>query len=100
MDTNEKRRKAEELARQLRELNEQVGNEERRCQHDWNEPISDPEAYQAAEFDHYEPHGSDPEPIYRYHTAYRDRWSRTCKKCGKKEYTQKRKTVATAPDFG
>ena len=100
MNTKEKRALIAQRAAELKRLNEEVANEERTCQHDWSNPAYDPDTKLEGTFDHYEPHGSDPEPIYNYHEVKVDRWSRTCKKCGKKEYTKKQKSVATAPDFG
>ena len=99
MNTIEKRERAAELAKELRCLNAEIHKEEQGCQHDFADPVYDPEGYQKGEFDHYEPHGSDPEPVYRYHTESKARWSRTCKKCGKKEYTYHQKPVGFVPDF-
>jgi hypothetical protein len=51
-------------------------------------------------YDHLEPHGSDPEPIYvQAGTRLIPRWHQTCKKCGKQRYTEKTKTKQVGPDF-
>jgi len=100
MDTKEKRALIRERAVELKRLREEVESEEAACEHDWAKTIYDPDTKMEGVFDHFEPHGSDPEPIYNYHEVKVDRWSRRCRKCGKKEFTRKQKTVETAPDFG
>jgi len=62
------------------------------CLHEWSEVQYDPESYQKAHFSHYE-------PTYTYSTAYKDRWSRVCKKCGKVEYSYEKKPVKYEPFF-
>ena len=89
----------EQLERTLRNKKESLSYKQNNCAHDWSEPKSDPESYQYPVFDHYEPHGSDPEPIYNYITKYKNRWSRYCKKCAKTEYTYEQKAVKYVPDF-
>lgn len=98
--TREKRQRAVDLAEQLRRLNEEVTQEERDCRHQWTEPVYEPASELEYVFDHFEGHGSDPEPIYRTYPTIKARWSRTCMKCGKKEYTQKQKPSQMVPDFG
>ena len=99
MSTQEKRILRESLLSQAQALGEDIAREERDCQHVFDDAVYDPESYQEAIFDRYESRGSDPEPIYHYQAAIRPRWSRTCTKCGKKEYTYYQKPVAHAPDF-
>lgn len=74
----------------IRQLQQQISKEEeaiRRCDHDFKEPVYDPEPYKEPIFSHYDGGGSDPNPIYNYVDRTKDRWSRECKKCGKFEYT-------------
>jgi hypothetical protein len=89
----------EKLAEELESKKQLQYQLERNCNHDWNPTIYDPENYQEAVYDHLEPHGSDPEPIFRYYPAKRDRWSRTCKLCGRKEYTKEQKPTEYQPSF-
>ena len=88
----------EELEEEIRKLRVAQAN----CNHDWADPVYDPykeEIMRAVP----DIHGSDyylvPEGTGTYRTV--DRWSRTCRKCGKKEYTQKRGTavIDTGPQF-
>ena len=74
-------------------------NLENNCQHDWEKTKSVPEEYKDAVFSHFEPHGSDPEPIYNYVTKLKPRWSRTCKNCGKIEYTYEQIPTVYEPKF-
>jgi hypothetical protein len=63
------------------------------------DPIQRPEMY----FDHLEPHGSDPEPIYTHTGRMVDitpRWKQTCNLCGMTRYTTKtRWKQASEPYF-
>lgn len=101
MNTKEKKERAKHLFDEANKLLDEVSKEVQACHHDWTPVISEPEKYREAVFDHYEPHGSDPEPIYKYYDAWKPRWSRTCKKCGHKEYTyEMRPSGKTEPYFG
>lgn len=100
MSIQEKKELAKKLLEQAHKLNNEINREVQLCHHEWTPVISEPEKYQGAEFDHYEPHGSDPEPIYRYFDAWKPRWSRTCKKCSHKEYTYEMRPTKTEPYFG
>ena len=86
------------LSKQLTDLQEKQNKLERNCIHQWVTKY-DPEPYKEAVYDHLEPHGSDPEPIYRYYDATRDRWSRTCKLCGKTEFTYIQAPTKLEPKF-
>lgn len=89
----------EKLRKELLEKEGAQRNLESNCVHKWDETEYDAEEYQEAVYSHLEGHGSDPTPVYNYHTAKKDRWSRTCIKCGKKEYTYTKKAVKYEPDF-
>lgn len=71
------------------------------CHHSWSNVKYDPEKYRESHFSHYEPHGSDPYPVYvdSDTISTKDRWSRTCSKCGKVEYTYEQKAVKYEPKF-
>jgi hypothetical protein len=92
---------AQEKINKLREELESLKNIQDSCEHIWKETVYDPDTVSVATYDHLEPHGSDPIPIYTYHNKERSRWSRTCEKCGVKEYTTKTKVVRveTEPEF-
>lgn len=89
----------EKLKRELEEKERLQSNMERNCVHEWKETKYDPEEYQQPVYSHMEGHGSDPYPVYNYHPAKKDRWSRECAKCGKKEYTYEQAPVKYAPKF-
>ncbi len=95
--------KVEELRRaqdDVARLRKEIEVQQRNCSHDWGDTVSDPIITPRSRFSHYEGHGSDPNPIHvpDGHDT-KPRWSRTCKRCGKVEYTEKRKAVETKPDF-
>jgi hypothetical protein len=69
------------------------------CIHEWSQVKYDPEKYKEFHVTHYVAHGSDPEPEGFYRDAEKDRWSRTCPKCGKVEYTYEKKPVKYEPAF-
>ncbi|MDD4779189.1 MAG: hypothetical protein PHT02_01105 [Tissierellia bacterium] len=87
------------LEKQLNETKSRQNNLESNCKHQWGETKYDPEEYQEAVYSHLEGHGSDPEPIYNYYPAKKDRWSRVCKICGKKEYTYEKAPTKYEPKF-
>ena len=71
-------------------------NQQKNCSHTWSEPKYDPEAYKEHRIDFSRPgesHGSDYYPATYWADTSRARWSRTCTKCGKKEYTYQQETV-------
>lgn len=93
------REEIERLERELNEKKKALQDKIRNCDHEWTDVKYDPEHYKKSIFSHYEPHGSDPEPIYEYVPATKDRWSRTCKKCGKIEYGYKKGVVKEEIQF-
>jgi hypothetical protein len=72
------------------------------CNHDWDQPIYEPEIVKEASGFKTVGQGSDvwtqPEG---YHNAEKSRWSRECKICGHKQYTNKLNIVdiKTEPKF-
>lgn len=90
----------EQLERELKRKKDQLRYTQASCTHVWNEAVYDPESYQdlVADYTQQATHYDIPAPG-RWVTKSRSRWSRACKKCGKKEYTTKQKTVKTEPDF-
>lgn len=100
MSTREKIVRADMLARELGSLREQIAREQRACSHAWEPTRYDPEKGSRAEFDHFEGHGSDPEPVYNHYPIDIPRWSRVCSKCGKVEYTKEQRPTKTEPHFG
>lgn len=89
----------ERLKRELSEKERQQKTLERDCNHKWGDTQYDPEEYMEPAFSHFEGHGSDPVPRYNYYPAKKDRWSRECKKCGKKEYTYEKAPTKYEPKF-
>lgn len=74
--------------------------EQENCQHEWDKIKYDPEIKKEPYGYRIEHQGVDMWPVPEgYRDVAYDRWSRICKKCGKVEYTTKRKVVATEPDF-
>lgn len=73
--------------------------EQNNCQHDWGEVKYDPEFKSIPKFqDRFV--GSDYMPeLVGYDEKKIDRWSRTCKKCGKVEYTKQQQAVKYEPKF-
>lgn len=63
--------------------------EQANCTHEWNRVKYDPEIQRTPEFeDHWQ--GVDCFPVIcGWKEETKARWSRTCKKCGKVEYTYK-----------
>lgn len=89
----------EQLKREYESKLSALRTEQRNCCHEWDEVKYDPEEIK--------------EPIYEtrfqgvdcyfetvgHKTVKNDRWSRTCKKCGKVEYTKERVAVKYEPKF-
>ncbi len=76
-----------------------IEQEQRNCNHEWAAPKYDPEIQKIPQYkDRFI--GSDYMPIIDgYGEKKIDRWSRTCKKCGKVEYTKEQVVVKTVPKF-
>ena len=101
MNTQTKRVQRDALLSQVRALTEEIERDERECgTHFWSDPISDPEPYVEATGFKMVAQGSDVYPeATGYHETTRARWSRTCVKCGKKDYTYQTKPSAFVPNF-
>ena len=91
----------ERLEEELKRKKKTLQYEQAKCYHVWDEGVYDPESYEELVSDYTQTatHYDIPAPG-KWVTKSKARWSRTCKKCGKKEYTTKQKTVKTEPDFG
>jgi hypothetical protein len=90
-----------ELRSRLKVLDSEIEFVQRRCSHDFpKEAKYDPETEKVPYGIKYEGHGSD---LYPVASGYTDkevpRWSRTCKLCGKIEYTKKQEPTAFKPKF-
>jgi hypothetical protein len=85
--------------RNIRFRKEALHAKQNACYHSWSEPKYEPETYQDYTFSHYESHGSDPNPVYHAVNRQRDRWSRVCCKCDKKEFTYTQKAIKLEPEF-
>ena len=74
--------------------------EQNNCNHEWGEIKYDPEIKKEPYGYKSVGHGSDiwvePEG---YHDIEYKRWSRTCKKCGKVEYTKQQVAIKFEPKF-
>jgi len=85
--------KIDELQRQLRALKISQSNHI----HEWDNAIYDPETIKEGYGSVQDGAGSDPHWSYAgYHDVQKDRWSRECKICGKKEYTYKQDPVISS----
>lgn len=91
----------ERLERQLQEAKNAQKKLESSCHHQWEEPKYDPKYEDNYVFKGYTGHGSDPTPVYDTikDDKKSDRWSRSCLRCGKKEYTTQTEAVKTKPKF-
>ena len=91
-------REEEIRARHERELRELL-DEQKNCNHEWNEIKFDPEIVKEPRYE-IRRQGVDCWPeIVGYTEKKVDRWSRTCKKCGKVEYTTEQVAVKYEPKF-
>ena len=90
--------KVSRLAKEMRDAQQQISA----CQNEYGVPVRASRQRLESVFDHYEPHGSDPEPIFNHYTITETGWERTCRHCGYTEYTNKLKPVVKEyePDFG
>ena len=80
----------EALKREIHLLERQIES----CRHDWGEAVYDPEKFREGYGSRLVTQGSDHWIEYEgFRDAIRPRWSRTCKLCGKKEYTYTQETV-------
>jgi len=87
-----------QLQEEIKSLEEQIKN----CNHSFAIPIYDPETVREGYGSKQDGTGSDPHWSYAgYHDVQKDRWSRTCLECGKKEYTYKQSQIIAGfkPDF-
>ncbi len=90
------------LEKEAKTLRQKIEDEQERCFHEWGaseyEPFQKTQGYGIKLVGR----GSDPSTEYEvYKEVTVDRWSRTCLKCGKVQYADKRKTkvVDEGPDF-
>lgn len=100
MTTNEK--ESEKLVDVVKRLTKELDATYsliKNCDHKFTDPIPTTREYQEPVFLRYEPHGSDPEPIYEWITKFENGWSRECTKCGYEEYTTKTKPTNYVPNF-
>ena len=83
----------------IKELRREIEIEENKigkCKHSFTEPIYDPESVMEGYGSVQDGAGSDPHWSYAgYHTVQKDRWSRFCTICGKKEFTNKQEVILT-----
>jgi len=79
------------------QLSEKLVQSEKRmadCKHDFAVPIYDPETVQQGYGSIQDGAGSDPHWSFKgYYDVEKPRWSRECKKCGKKEFTYTQEPV-------
>lgn len=82
--------KQEDLLRQINESKTRMAN----CKHDFDKTIYDPSIEKVGYGSVQDGAGSDPHWSYAgYYDEEKPRWSRTCKLCGKIEYTQEQEIV-------
>lgn len=89
--------KIERLTAELDAAKKQVAE----CGHVFSKPTCVTKEVNEPIFDHYEGHGSDPEPVYRFVPRTEYGWEQICEKCGYREYTTSTKPVISGyvPDF-
>lgn len=90
----------EQLKREYENKLNTLRTEQNNCKHEWGEVKYDPEikrepygyrtVFQGSD------HWGEPEG---YHDVEHKRWSRTCKKCGKVEYTKEQVAIKYVPKF-
>jgi len=84
-------------AQKIEDLKRQIQAEEqklRNCKHSFEDAIFDPEITREPSGYTLEVHGSDAYPVATgYKDVSKNRWSRECSICGKKEYTYNQKPV-------
>lgn len=93
----------EEIRRLERELNEKkeaLNKKQSNCEHEWLDTKYDPEEILIQYCTGgYEGTGVDKWPKTAYRKGKKDRWSRTCEKCGKVEYSYVQKATRYEPYF-
>ncbi len=84
-------------AERIQQLQQEIENAKSRiskCQHIFKDAIFDPETVKEGYGSVQDGAGSDPHWSYEgYRDVQKDRWSRECEKCGKKEYTYSQEPV-------
>jgi len=84
------RKKIEQLKKDIAQLENIIAN----CKHNFTKPIYDAETVKEGYGSVQDGAGSDPHWSYAgYHDVQKDRWSRECEICGKKEYTYEQAPV-------
>jgi hypothetical protein len=90
----------EQLKKEYEEKLATLRREQCNCNHVWSEPIYDPEIKRVPSDYEMITQGSD---VWYMPSSYKEvrdpRWSRTCKNCGKVEYTKESVVIKTAPKF-
>jgi hypothetical protein len=91
---------ADRIRRLEREL-ETAKDTQAKCRHEFSKPAQATREVPESVYDHLEPHGSDPEPIFRTYMRTEYGWERECTLCGYTEYTTKTRPVIERhePDF-
>lgn len=89
----------EQLKKEYEDKLSALRKEQSNCTHVWGDVKYDPEIQKIPKFeDRYV--GSDYIPEFvGYDEKTIDRWSRTCKKCGKVEYTKEKVATMYEPKF-
>jgi hypothetical protein len=100
-DPFELRKKITSLSTELESAKKELGEIERRCQHDWNDPVYTPE--------HHEAHRIPGDPPGTMGVDWRGpldvpaktipKWTRTCKRCGMPETTTQTEVAKVRPKF-
>ncbi len=71
-----------------------------RCQHDWGPvaytPYSGTESYHTGR---YETHGVHFDPVMARREVMKPRWTRTCRKCGLPQHTERQREVAQPKQY-
>lgn len=90
----------EQLKREYESKLSALRTEQKNCNHEWGEVKYDPEITKEAYGCELVFQGSDcwTRPT-GYHDVEHKRWSRTCKKCGKVEYTKEQVATKYEPKF-
>lgn len=89
----------EQLKREYESKLSALRAEQNSCRHEWGEVNYDPEEINEPIYEtHWQGVDCFPELVGTRQTR-KDRWSRTCKKCGKVEYTKEQVAVKYEPKF-
>lgn len=87
------REKQEQLKREIAQSESRMAN----CKHVFNTPIYDAETVQEGYGSVQDGKGSDPHWSFAgYRDVQKDRWSRECNLCGKKEYSYKLEPIISS----